>query len=140
VLSALIDADFIAFEGLGGEVELNDVGGVGTNILFVVGTDGVIGARQTLLPAAQAAVEIAMPLASAEVYRGVEGGGVRGSQVGVIRGDETLAGEVPTVDDLDLPSGSAVALLTLADLLRGVVGHYGVGEGSTAAVPEWWQP
>ena len=140
LLSALTDADFIAFEGLGDEVALSDVGGVGTNVVFVVGTDGVIGARQTLLPAAQAAVEIAMPLASAEVYRGVEGGGVRGSQVGVIRGDETLAGEVPTVDDLDLPAGSAIALLTLADLLRGVVGHYGLGEGATTAVPEWWQP
>jgi hypothetical protein len=140
VLSALTDADFVSFEGLGGDVPLADVGGAGTAVLFVVGTDGVIGARQTLLPAAQAAVEFGMPLAGAELYRSVVDGPVRGSFVGVIRADETLAAEVPTVDDLDLPAGSAVALLSLTDLLRGVVGHYGFGEGATTAVPEWWQP
>jgi hypothetical protein len=140
LLRTLTDADFVSFEGIGGDVALGDVGGLGTEVLFVLGTDGVIGARQTLLPAAQAAVEIGIPLASAEVYRGFEGGPVRGSLVGVVRTNEALAGEVPTVDALDLPAGSAAALLSLADLLRGVVGHYGFGEGATTAVPEWWQP
>jgi hypothetical protein len=30
-------------------------------------------------------------------------------------------------------------VLALADLGRGVVGHYGVGEGIERQLPEWWQ-
>jgi hypothetical protein len=140
LLRTLTDAGFISFEGVGADVALGGIGGAGTEILLVVGTDGAVEARHVLVPAAQAAVEIGLRIAGAEVYRAIEDGQERGSLVGLIRNDETLSAEVPTIDDVDLPSGSAVALLALADLTRGTVGHYGVGEGATAAVPEWWQP
>ncbi|MEX0666036.1 MAG: copper transporter [Acidimicrobiia bacterium] len=140
LLSTLTDAGFVSFEGVDGNVALGDVGGLGTQVLLVVGTDGVVQGRHVLVPAAQAAVEAGLPITAAEVYGAIEGGPERGSLVGLVRKDEALAADVPTVDDVDLPSGSAVALLALADLARGTVGHYGVGQGSTAAVPEWWQP
>jgi hypothetical protein len=140
LLRTLTDAGFVSFEGVGSDVALEDLGGTGTTVLAVVGTDGAVKARGLLLPAAQAAVDAGLPLAGAEVFRAVDGGPARGALVGLVRENEALAAEVPTVDDVDLPSGSGVALLALADLLRGVVGHYGFGEGASAPTPEWWQP
>jgi hypothetical protein len=74
------------------------------------------------------------------VFVETEDGPGRGALVSVVRAESTLATEVATVDDVDRPSGPAVALLALADLLRGVVGHYGFGEGAVAPAPQWWQP
>lgn len=140
VLSSLTDAEFITFEAVGPEVALTELGGLGTEVLLVVGTDAVVGAKHVLVPAAQAAVDAGLSLAAAELFIASEDGPERGSLVAFIRNDEALAAEVATVDDLDLPSGSAVAVLALADLQRGVVGHYGFGEGATALTPTFWQP
>lgn len=140
ILSTLGDAGFVSFEGIGTDVPFTDVGGPGTAVLFVVGSEGAAKARHVLVPAAVAAVDVDLPLAVAEMFVAVEGGAGRGSLVALVRTDEALAAEVATVDDLDLPSGSAVSLLTLSDLLRGVVGHYGFGEGATRSTPEWSQP
>lgn len=139
-LSALADAGFVAFEGVGADVALADVGGPGTEVLLVVGSDAAVKARHVLVPAAQAAVDVGLRLTAAEMFVAVENGPERGSLVGLVRTDDSLAGEVATVDDLDLRSGSATALLALADLQRGVVGHYGFGEGATALTPAFWQP
>ncbi len=140
VLATLADAGFVSFEAAGSEVALAEIGGPGTEVLLVVGTDAAVDAKHILLPAAQTAVDAGLPLAAAELYIAVEDGPERGSLVAFVRNDEALAGEVATVDDLDLPSGSAVALLALADLRRGEVGHYGFGEGATALTPTFWQP
>ncbi len=139
-LAPLADAGFVSFEAVGVDVGLAEIGGPGTEVLLVVGNDAAVDAKHVLVPVAQAAVDAGLPLAVAEMYVAVEGGPKRGSLVALIRDDEALAGEVATVDDLDLPSGSAAALLALADLLRGVVGHYGFGEGATALTPTFWQP
>jgi hypothetical protein len=139
-LLALADAGFVSFEAVGTDVGLAEVGGVGTEMLLVVGSDAVVDAKHVLVPAAQAAIDAGMPLAAAEMYVATDGGAERGALVALIRDNDVLAGEVATVDDLDLPSGSAAALLALADLLRGVVGHYGFGEGATAPAPTFWQP
>jgi len=140
ILSTLSDAGFVSFEGIGADVPFTDIGGPGTEVLFVVGSDGAVKAKHVLLPAALAAVDVDLRFAAAEMFVAVEGGPERGSLLALVRTDEALAAEVATVDDLDLPSGSAVSLLALADLLRGVVGHYGVGEGATSSTPEWSQP
>ena len=139
VLATLSDAGFVSFEAVGTEVALAEIGGPGTQVLLVVGSDATVGAKHVLVPAAQAAVDAGLPLTAAELYIPTEGGPERGSLVALVRNDEALTGEVATVDDLDLPSGSAVALLALADLARGEVGHYGFGQGATPT-PEFWQP
>jgi len=140
LLRTLSDAGFVSFESVGADASLATLGGTGTEVLMVVGTDGVVSARLSLLPAARAAVAAGLSLAGAEMFREVEDGPGRGSLVSVVRTESTLAAEVATVDDADRPSGPAMALLALADLARGVVGHYGFGEGATAAAPQWWQP
>jgi hypothetical protein len=140
LLTSLADAGFVSFEGVGGDTPFSEIGGTGTAALLVVGTEASVKAKHVLVPAAQAAVDADLPLAAAEMFVTTDGGAVRGALVSLVRGDETLSAEVATVDDLDLPAGSAVSLLALADQLRGVVGHYGVGEGATAPTPEWSQP
>ena len=141
VLRPLVDAGFVALEGPDDtQVSLADIGGSGTRILLVVGTEDSLRTRQVLLPIAGTAVERGLLIVAAEEFIDSDNDTGRGALVGNLRSDETLAARVSTVDDLDHPSGRVVALLALADLGRTIVGHYGFGEGATAAAPEWWQP
>jgi hypothetical protein len=140
LLRTLSDAGFVSFEAVGGEAALATLGGSGTEVLLVVGSDGVVSARLSLLPAARAAVAAGLPLVGGEMYREADNTVGRGSLVSVVRTESTLSAEVATVDDVDRPSGPAISVLALAGVLRGDVGHYGFGEGATAVAPQWWQP
>lgn len=71
----------------------------------------------------------------AEIYAVVEDGPGRGATLAPIIDSATLAGEVSTVDSLDLVPGPATAVLALGDLLDGEVGHYGFGDGADSPVP-----
>jgi len=141
-LRNLAEAGFVTFENVGGAGSdgLNQLGGLGTSVVALLGTDGVLTAKQSLLPLARGAVTAGLPLAAAEHYRQVEDGLDRASFVGVVRSDPDLTEAISTVDDLEEPSGPTVTLLALSDLGRNVVGHYGFGEGATAVAPTWWQP
>lgn len=140
-LRALVDAGFVAYEPVGEATDsLADLGGPVTRLMLVVGTGDSLRTRQVLTPIAGTAVANGLLVVSAELFAESDNGLARGALVSNIRNDETLAARVSTVDDLDQPSGNVVALLALADLARNVVGHYGFGEGATAAAPEWWQP
>jgi hypothetical protein len=140
LLRTLTDTGFVSFESVSGDVPLATLGGPGTEVLLVVGTDGVVSSRLSLLPAARAAVAAGLPLVGAEMYRDSENEAGRGSLVSLVRTEPTLAAAVSTIDDLDRPSGPTIAVLALADALRGEIGHYGLGEGATAVAPQWWQP
>lgn len=59
----------------------------------------------------------------------------RGSQVLAIRTDPELSTRVATVDDADLVQGQVGIVLALADLVDGVVGHYGYGDGAERVLP-----
>jgi hypothetical protein len=142
VLGALVTAGFVAYEGVGdaGNRPLSELGGIGLRVVFVVGTDGALSPKESLLPFAQGAIASNLPLVGAELYVQADGGPSRGSLVGVVRGDASLAAKVSTVDDLDEPLGPVVSLLALSDLGRNVVNAYGLGDGAVAVGPEWWQP
>ena len=142
LLRSLTDTGFVAFEGVGdaGNQPLAQLGGNGTMVLFAVGTAGALPATQVVAPLASASVAVQLPLVIGELYHQVDNGPARGALVGLIRSDGTLSKQVPTVDDLDRPSGPIVALLAASDLQRGTVGHYGFGEGAAASAPPWWQP
>jgi hypothetical protein len=141
-LRALADAGFITFEGVGDSANtaIGDLGGTGTRAVLLVGTDGAVAAKLVVGAFGAGAVDAGLALTVGETFRDAEGSPGRGSLVGAIRGDESLAAQISTVDDIDQPSGDVVALLALADLGRNVVGHYGYGEGATAPAPTWWQP
>jgi hypothetical protein len=142
LLRTLTDAGFVAYEGVGdaGNQPLAQVGGTGTNVLFAVGTDGSIPGKQVVAPFARASVAVQLPLVIGDVFVQKDNGPGRGAAVDAVRNDATLTKQVSTVDDLDRPSGPIVALLAVADLQRGMVGHYGFGDGAASPSPPWWQP
>jgi hypothetical protein len=59
----------------------------------------------------------------------------RADSLASVLGDPTLAADVSTVDTLDLPMGPTTVVLALIAAQAGEVGHYGVGDGATAAAP-----
>ena len=142
LLRSLTDAGFVSYEGVRdvGNRPLSELGGAGTTALLVVGADGSIPGTQVVVPFARGSLLAQLPVVVGEAYRQKDKGPGRGALVGLVRSDQSLAKQIATVDDLDRPSGPIVALLALADLERGTVGHYGFGEGAAAAVPSWWQP
>jgi hypothetical protein len=141
-LRALVDGGFLTLEGLDDGVDrpLATIGGRASRVVLVTGTDAVLTPKMTVDPFARAALDASLPLVVAEAYRELDRGVARGALLSVARDDEAVANRISTVDNLDRPSGDVVTLLALADLGRGVVGHYGLGEGASAPVPAWWQP
>ncbi len=55
--------------------------------------------------------------------------------LGALRGDGTAAKVVAGVDNVDVPPGRVAAVLALAGAVRGVVGQFGTGTGSSATIP-----
>ena len=78
--------------------------------------------------------------AAAEVFVESGKGPDRGTLVAPIVADDTLAKQVSTIDNMEMTRGQVVSVLALADLGRGVVGHYGIGGDASLSVPEWWRP
>jgi hypothetical protein len=62
--------------------------------------------------------------------------GGTGNPIGVIRGDDSLAKKISTVDNVSSPEGQVVTALALAEQFENKTGHYGSGDGSTARVPD----
>ena len=60
----------------------------------------------------------------------------RGARLAPVRADSRLDGAVATIDDLELVQGRLAAVLALADVVDGVVGHYGYGPDVDGAAPE----
>lgn len=65
-----------------------------------------------------------------------EEGSADASPVTMARTQGSLAEGVSTVDDPDLPMGRAAIVLALDEQLDGGSGHYGIGSGADAPVPE----
>jgi hypothetical protein len=82
-----------------------------------------------------------VPTVVAEVWvdQGDEGL-ARGAALAPIRDDGELAALVSTVDDLDRLQGQVAATLAVRDLGRGIVGHYGYGDGADLVLPPWSGP
>jgi hypothetical protein len=55
--------------------------------------------------------------------------------VALLRSGE-VAGAISTQDNVDQTPGQIGVVLALQDLLRGVSGHYGVGDGASRVIPE----
>jgi hypothetical protein len=140
-LSALADAGFLSVEGAGAtEAIPADVGGIGTRAVLAVGPSGGVQADLVVAGFSAAAAQAGLPLVVGEVFAENPGGGDRGDSLSPIVNNDTLAANITTVDDLEWSAGGVAAILGLADLGRGVVGHYGYGNGADRLLPEWSQP
>lgn len=148
ILQAFADAGFVAFDGPDDEeaddeepVDLRAIGGAGTSAVLITGPDASVPARLVVAPIARMAVDADLRLVVSETFPSNPGDGVsRGDSLSELRDDETLDASVSTVDDAERPEGAVATILALADLERGVVGHYGIGGSADRQLPEWWQP
>jgi len=143
LLRSLADAGFVALDGVGDDetADASAIGGAGTSAVLVTGPDASVPARLVVATIARMAVDSDIRLVVSETFPSNPADGVsRGDSLAELRDDETLDAAVSTVDDAERPEGAVATILALADLERGVVGHYGVGDGADRQLPEWWQP
>ena len=139
LLVALDDAGFISLETVDGiEFDPAKFDGRSSRILVVGGNGAQVSIDHSALPLARALVTAGRLVVVADEWRDADQGPERGAELGVIRDDRELAGQVATVDDFDTPDGPLAAVLVLADVGQGTIGHYGFGKGADRAVPEWW--
>lgn len=138
VLTALVDAGFLRFDAAEGGDETLPVVHGNTRIVMVSGPDETGTDRRLLLPLLRALVA---PLAEVRpvTVLATTGTAATGDDddtfLGPIRGDDVLSNQVSTVDGIDDFAGRVAAVLAIADLGTGRVGHYGRGPGSERLLP-----
>ncbi len=134
LLVALADAKFVSFDALGAsDASPASFGVRGMLSILVVGDGAKVPVKDTLTDGGAAFVAQRSRLLVADIHTD-DAKRARGESLRPIR-DTDLALTVSTVDNLDRPEGPITAVLALADLADGTVGHYGYGSG-TKVVPE----
>ncbi len=135
----LEDAGFISFQDVDGiEFDPTKLDGRTSRILVVGGNAASTPFAHNAMPLVTALADTGRLVAVADDWRETDPGPSRGEELGVIRDDGDLRGQVSTLDNLDTADGPLLAVLVLGDLGRGTIGHYGFGDGAERAVPEWW--
>jgi hypothetical protein len=134
-LVALVDAGFVAVDGMDRDA-LGAFPDGPTRVVVVGGPGAAFDASDLVGDLAAAFVETATPTVACEVGT-ADDSPQRGESLAAVRDDESLAGAVSTVDDLDLPEGLVAVVLALEALGDGTIGHYGYGEGASGPLPEW---
>lgn len=138
VLDELTKAGFVTFEGVddpGKDFVAARYPGAGARALLLGGAATTVTARDLPRDLARALVAAKALTAVGEVFRAGEEGPERGTWLGAIRDDQSLAAAISTIDDIDLTEGRVAAAVALADLGRGVTGRYGYGVGAERALP-----
>ncbi|HVE46571.1 MAG TPA: copper transporter [Acidimicrobiales bacterium] len=140
LLVALRDAGFVDFEEpLGAPVDLTTVPVAGSRFVVVSGPGGEVADGDLAVPLAEQLSRSARARVLA-VEAGREARGdvpeSRAVFVGPLRADESLAGLLSSVDNLEDFRGRFAAVYALRDLGNGKVGHFGVGPGASGLAPE----
>ena len=140
-ITALTEMGIVEFESFGSEARsILELDAGRLRIVLVGGPESELGERGFVNEVAALDVEESVPTLVAERFVESDEGPARGSLVSAIRSDDVLSARVATVDDLELVQGRVAVVLGLAELGRGVVGHYGYGDDATGVVPEWTPP
>jgi hypothetical protein len=139
LLVDLEDAGFISFQDVDGVAfDPTKLDGRSSRVLLVGGNATATPLVHSALPLVTALADAGRLVAVADDWRETDQGPARGEELGVIRDDGDLRGQVSTLDNFDTVDGPLLAVLVLGELGRGTIGHYGFGDGAERAVPEWW--
>jgi hypothetical protein len=105
--------------------------------VVVTGTNSEFAGTDMTVETVSAFVDVDAPTVAGEVYVTSDQPDApeRGAAVAPVRTNDGLSATVSTVDDLDLVAGRVATVLALQDLVNGVVGHYGYGNGATSSLP-----
>jgi hypothetical protein len=139
-LDALIEGGFLSFESVSDSSSLDSLIARSPVVAVVTGPEAEPPLVELMQPLVAGAVEAGLPTLVAEAYEPPPEDAVdaprRGEAASAAVPEEATAG-VTVVDHLDLPMGRVAAVLAAADLTRGVVGRYGLGDGASGIVPAW---
>lgn len=138
LITALLDAGFMEFLAPESAAEGAPVlVGQGFRYAIVSGAEPDVADRDFLLPLLrQMTFDGPAPVVVASAPSGEMPEETRGAVVGPIRDDDQLSDGVTTVDNLESFNGLVSVIFALEDLDQETRGHYGVGDGTTAAMPE----
>jgi hypothetical protein len=136
LLQELVDANFVTIDGL-------DVEDLATfpirraRAVVVDGAEGDIDSPTVFSQCVTAFATEGAGTVAAEVTNSTDPDAPgRGASIAVIRGDDSLEGQVSTIDNLDFTEGRIATVLALQEIANGVVGDYGYGRGASRTVPE----
>lgn len=133
-ITELVDRGFLTVDRVGGaEFDLATFPGAGARAV-VIGGPAAEFAREVLPVLVEELVDAALLTLAAEVGDDGEDG-PRGEVVGVIRSADELRDRVSTIDNAAQVPGRLAVALALADLGRGLRGHYGVAGGASRLLP-----
>lgn len=137
LLDALAKAGFVTLEAVGdGDASAATFPGASVRALVLGGPGSSLTSRSTTRELTEGLVAASVLTAVGELDpEGADPPVERGAWLSPIRTDEELSAVVSTIDDVDLVPGRVASALALADLIRGVVGAYGIGAGAQATVP-----
>jgi len=136
VLARLVGSGFLSFQRVGESGEdVTVLEGRSPRLLVVVGSTGEPSLLPLMPRMLRHQLDAQLRTAVAEDYRIQDKGPGRGERAATVVGDD-LRDEVSTVDYVDLEEGRVAAVLTLAELGRHRIGHYGFGKGADRLVPQ----
>ncbi len=133
LVSALVDAGFIEFSAAQGGPD-EPTFPVGTRMLLAAGSADVPDdlVFEPLLARMSRATDTPV---LAVLSSAVNGDGGVSDAVLVVRENEMLRELISTVDSLEHFEGVAAAVLAIADLGEGVIGHYGIDDSASRLLP-----
>lgn len=140
-LESLIELGFLSFQAVGGgDSTVLDLAGSGPRVLYVSRAESDVGVEDLVSQMTDILVAGSLPTVVEEINPDdTETGQLREPDpvTTQIRDDPRLRNLVPTVDNGRLEQGRVAAVLALADLAGGLVGHYGYAPGADRILPEW---
>ncbi|CAN5557985.1 hypothetical protein BH20ACT2_BH20ACT2_25620 [soil metagenome] len=140
-LESLIELGFLSFQAVGGgEATVLDLAGSGPRVLYASRGESEVGVEDLVSQMTDILVAGSLPTVVDEINPDdTDTDQLREPDpvTSQIRDDARLRGLVSTVDAGRLEQGRVAAVLALADLAGGLVGHYGYAPGSNRILPEW---
>jgi len=135
LIARLSDAGFLGVDA--DNVDLTTFPPRPARAVVVTGTNSKFAGTDMTVETVSAFVDVDAPTVAGEVYVTSDQPDApeRGAAVAPVRTNDGLSATVSTVDDLDLVAGRVATVLALQDLVNGVVGHYGYGNGATSSLP-----
>jgi hypothetical protein len=139
-LSALLEGGYLTFEPVGDNFELRSLVARSPSVVLISGTEAEEAVAPFVAPLAEGAVDAGAATVVGEVFVEPAEDATdppRRGDVAIEATSGLATDEVAVVDHLDEPIGTVAAVLALSDLLQGIAGHYGFGDGAAGILPAW---
>jgi hypothetical protein len=139
MLDRMVEAGFLTVDVKGdGAPALDELAGTAPRVLLLSSSDVADKLGSLIGPLASRASAAGLATVAAEAYVSKTDGPKRGEVV--LTALDDARDRVSVVDDLEVPEGRVAAILALAEVSTGQVGHFGYGDGADGVLPAWTAP